>query len=290
MQFGKTRILVATDLTERSNRAVARARLLAQEQGASLLFAHVVDQALPLPARESETARAERLLGSQVEEMTGIEGLDASFEVITGCPDSEIATLSRSGDIDFTILGVDGAFAQKGRSFADTTAGKILLSSDTAALLVKLDALQSYQQTVVGVDFSVYSRAAIRQALRVAPHANLNLVHAYQLPFQGFLRKQDIGGEVACAEQLELNEFIRDEMDALEQRAHRLGAPAGDIRKTVEEGDPRAVLREVCGRLNADLLVVGTHARTGVSEAVWGSVAADVLQDPPCDLLVVRRS
>lgn len=290
MEFGQTRILIATDLTARSNRAVARGCLLAQELGASLLIAHVVDQELPSQSRNREIERAEKALTAQVEDMAGTKGLDASFQVLTGRPDSMIADLSQSSDIDLTIFGVDGSFAQKGRTFADTTAGKILLSSDTAALLVKVDANQSYRQTVVGVDFSVYSKAAIRHALRVAPGANLHLVHAYQLPFQGFLRSQDVGGEVAYAERLELNSFIQVEMDALEQRAQRLGATAGYIRRTVEEGDPRAVLRNACSRLSADLLVLGTHARTGVSEALWGSVATDILQDPPCDLLIVRPS
>jgi nucleotide-binding universal stress UspA family protein len=290
MKFGQTRILVATDLTERSNRALARACLLAQELGASLLIAHVVDDDLPKETQIQKVKQAEKTLSGQVDDMVASRELVASFEVLKGNPDQVIADLSKSSDIDLTIFGVDGAFAHQGRTFADTTAGKILLASDTAALLVKEEASQTYWQTVVGVDFSVYSRAAIRQALRVAPGANLHMVHAYQLPFQGFLRSQDVEGEVAYAERLELNTFIREAMDALEQRAERLGALAGTIHRTVQEGDPRNVLREVCNRLGADLLVIGTHARTGVSEAVWGSVAADILQDPPCDLLIVRPS
>ncbi len=290
MELAQTRILVATDLTERSKRALGRGFLLAKELEASLFVAHVVDEKLPATAKAEAIDQATKTLSREVEEAIAATGVEATFEVLVGRPDTEIPKLTGSSDIDLAILGVDDSFARQNRTFAETTAGRILLSSQTATLLVKVDPHQAYRQTVVGVDFSVYSRAAIRQALQVAPSANLHLVHAYQLPFQGFLARADIGGEVAYAERLEFNAFIQEEMDALEKRAERLGALSGYIRKTVEEGDPRVVLRAACARVNAELLVIGTHARTGVSEAIWGSVATDILQNPPCDLLIVRPS
>jgi nucleotide-binding universal stress UspA family protein len=290
MELAQTRILIATDLTERSKRALGRGFLLAKELEASLFVAHVVDEKLPAKSKAKAIDQAAKALSRDMEEAIAATGVEATFEVLVGRPDTEIPKLTGSSDIDLAVLGVDDSFTRQDRTFAETTAGRILLSSQTATLLVKVDPHQSYRQIVVGVDFSVYSRAAIRQALQVAPSANLHLVHAYQLPFQGFLGRADIGGEVAYAERLEFNAFIQEEMDALEKRAERLGALSGYIRKTVEEGDPRVVLRSACARVNAELLVIGTHARTGVSEAVWGSVATDILQNPPCDLLIVRPS
>ncbi len=134
----------------------------------------------------------------------------------------------------------------------------------------------------------MYSRAAIRQALQIAPDARFHLVHAYELPFRGFLAGQSVASEAAYAERLELNAFLKEEMDALERRARDLGSVPGKVETTIAEGDPRAVLRDVCTRTNADLLVLGTHGRAGVSRAIWGSVAADMLEEPPCDMLIVR--
>jgi nucleotide-binding universal stress UspA family protein len=48
------------------------------------------------------------------------------------------------------------------------------------------------------------------------------------------------------------------------------------------------VLREQIATLKPDLLVVGTHGRTGVAGAVLGSVATGLLSDPPCDVLAVK--
>ena len=47
------------------------------------------------------------------------------------------------------------------------------------------------------------------------------------------------------------------------------------------------MLRDVCAESGADLLIVATHGRTGLSRAIWGSVAADILDNPPCDVLAV---
>lgn len=290
MVFGQLRILIATDLTERSRRALERGFLLARELDASAVVVHVVDEDLPAASRAEAAEKAEMALARDVEDRAQAAGVEATFQVLTGRPEVEIPRLTSSSDIDLAILGPGEAGARQNRSFGATTAGRILLANHTATLLVKLDALAPYRQSVVGVDFSVHSRAAIRQTLRIAPGANLHLVHAYQVPFQGFLSRSDVSGELAYAERLEFNTFIKEEMDALEQRAERLGVLAGSIQGTVEEGDPRVVLRDACGRVNAELLVIGTHARTGLSEAIWGSVAADILEDPPCDLLVVRPS
>ena len=57
----------------------------------------------------------------------------------------------------------------------------------------------------------------------------------------------------------------------------------------VGSGDPRFVLVETAVRERADLIVVGTHGRTGVRRLLLGSVASHVVTHAPCSVLVVRR-
>ena len=57
----------------------------------------------------------------------------------------------------------------------------------------------------------------------------------------------------------------------------------------VLQGDPREVLIDVAHRENADLIVVGSHGRTGLSKLLVGSVATHVVTHAPCSVLVVRR-
>ena len=57
----------------------------------------------------------------------------------------------------------------------------------------------------------------------------------------------------------------------------------------VEDGDPRVALIEVARREHADLVVVGSHGRTGIPKLVLGSVASHVTTHAPCSVLVVRE-
>lgn len=63
---------------------------------------------------------------------------------------------------------------------------------------------------------------------------------------------------------------------------------APNLERVVQEGMVREVIQRQTGRQKPDLLVIGTHGRTGVAHAFLGSVAEDLLKDPPCDVLAVK--
>jgi nucleotide-binding universal stress UspA family protein len=54
------------------------------------------------------------------------------------------------------------------------------------------------------------------------------------------------------------------------------------------EGDPAEVIAEIAADTNADLIVMGTHGRTGLTRLVMGSVAEEVLRRAPCPVLTIR--
>lgn len=60
------------------------------------------------------------------------------------------------------------------------------------------------------------------------------------------------------------------------------------IERVVREGAPHEVIHKHVADLGTDLLVLGTHGRTGVAHALLGSVAEGFLTDPPCDVVAVK--
>jgi len=56
----------------------------------------------------------------------------------------------------------------------------------------------------------------------------------------------------------------------------------------VVHGDPRSVLVDLARLENVDLLVVGSHGRTGISKLLMGSVAAFLIAHAPCTVMVVK--
>lgn len=68
--------------------------------------------------------------------------------------------------------------------------------------------------------------------------------------------------------------------------ARRAGVSFGEVR--VIEGDARDVILQAATDVHADLIVIGTHGRRGLSRLLLGSVAEHILRRAPCPVLTVR--
>ena len=282
------RILVATDLTARSDRALARGFLLARQLDAELRVLHVVDADLPDELKAHSVEWAKQSLSRDTERLAAATGKRASIEVVADDPASYIVRAAESSSTDLLLLGVHPGPGAGSKTFGETTAGKILKSSLTAALLVKGEAIEPYRDIVIGVDFSMHSRAAIKQAIPLASSARVHLTHAFHVPFKGRLGTKSTINEIVYERRLELDAFLKDEMGSLERRAIDLGVLPGNLERIVEEGRPEQVLRAVRDRVDGDLIVIATHGRGVISREIWGSVAVDLLNEPPCDVLVIK--
>ena len=129
------------------------------------------------------------------------------------------------------------------------------------------------------VDFSESSKAAVEYAGALAREsdARLILLHVVENPLA---YDTTFSGPAPTEKELEeAEQQFRTLSPALaEQRCeHRTvqGDPAPSIIRTAEEE-------------NADLIVVGTHGRTGLARLLMGSVAEEVVRKATCDVLVVR--
>lgn len=74
-------------------------------------------------------------------------------------------------------------------------------------------------------------------------------------------------------------------------KIHELETPAGiRVEHRLEDGDPTRMILEVARDTNCDLIVMGTHGRTGLSRLLMGSVAEKVLRRAPCPVLTVKAA
>jgi nucleotide-binding universal stress UspA family protein len=141
------------------------------------------------------------------------------------------------------------------------------------------------KRIVVGIDFSEGSDAAMAQALELAASfgAMVDVVHVLQ---PGVIFSPTGFGTMGLPE---APAFYRQVDEALAGQAKRATAMKIACETNSLTGYPPQVLVDHAKKVGADLIVVGTHGRTGVQHAVLGSVAERVVQRASCPVLVVPQ-
>jgi len=143
-----------------------------------------------------------------------------------------------------------------------------------------------FRKILVPVDFSDHSDKAMAMALDLARRyeAELILLHAVHLPipvghFPGGDVTVEYGQLVEYAESAARSQLqARVDQVALGDRA----------RTSLRTGDPVQVILDEAERRGADLIVMGTHGRSGLSRLFMGSVAERVVRASPCPVLTAR--
>lgn len=128
-------------------------------------------------------------------------------------------------------------------------------------------------------DFSEPSAGACQLSTELARDYNSRLVllHVSATPIIGY------GEGVVPPNPDVLAEIAAEQLDRL---------PAADPKvrteRRVVEGDPTSVILNVANEVHADLIVMGTHGRTGISRLFAGSVAEQVVRKADCPVLTVH--
>jgi nucleotide-binding universal stress UspA family protein len=146
---------------------------------------------------------------------------------------------------------------------------------------------------VVGFDLSELSERAVEEALEIARHrqpAELHVVTAME-PAGLLLR---LPGESQTISDDAARETVRLQLTrVIDQNQAKLG-PVGLERIAIYlidgalGGEPGKVITSLAAEVEADLVIVGTHGRKGLSRALLGSVAAHVVRDATTNVYVVR--
>ncbi|HET8541291.1 MAG TPA: universal stress protein [Anaeromyxobacter sp.] len=141
-----------------------------------------------------------------------------------------------------------------------------------------------WKKICCGVDFSEPSWIAMEQAADVASglRAELTLVHVWTPPPPAASDVLVSSRGVAEVERRQAEETLEIWRSDAEGRA------ALPVRARVLLGDPAVEIARFADEEGIDLVVLGTHGRTGLSRLVLGSVAERVLRRAPVPVLVIR--
>ncbi|MEP7245664.1 MAG: universal stress protein [Gammaproteobacteria bacterium] len=279
------RILCATDLLAKSEAAIDRAALIANDVGADLSLLHVV---VPM----NSELDLEQTLRSAIQNMKSRSrpprwraGPAPNVIVRAGQPSRVILDTVKEHKIRLLVMGPH----RKGSlhdTLEGTVAARVLASRRCPVLFAQGSSRSPYRNVLLALDLSSVSAAAVRAAdgLAITRTAEVSVVHAYEPPYQGMLQHAGVGvgAIVACAEgwKREADTAVRDFL-----KWQNAGFTRYEV--MIEEGHAAAAILRTARRVQPDLLVMGTRGRGRARRALLGSVANEVLHQIECDVLVV---
>jgi len=279
-------IVVATDFSTRSNRALRQAGLLAQATDAQLHLIHVVDDDQPADMVRSEEREAQRVLFEQIASMPELKGVRCRPVVATGYPFDGILRTAEALAPELIVMG------QHRRQFlfdmfVGTTIERVVRRGRYPVLMVNNEAQRSYERVLVPVDMSNASANAMRVAMAaglIREQGAATILHA----FSPLGKSRMI---TAGAHPTTIDDYVRSEseraMDELTEFLVSSNFESKFWSLRIEDGAPMQVINRVVSEARPDLLVMGTHNRSGLSRALIGSVTEEALRSLKVDILAV---
>jgi nucleotide-binding universal stress UspA family protein len=285
-------ILAATDFSPQATQAARRAAILAAEHRARLILLNVVEPDGLLTLRD--WLAKGRDLRAAVEEQARML-LDACADQIEQEHGVAVERLIRLGPsvpqvhdasipADLVVLGSRGADTLRQMAFG-TFADRVVRTAGRPVLVVKRPATGVYQRALALTDFSPSAEAALEATLDVAPQAEVHLLHAFDLPFEGKLRLAGARAEDIVAYREEVHARVLARM----QQAPAAAGSAGRLRQSVVAGDVRTEALRAIDLLEPDFIAVGKQGESLLEDLLLGSTTSWMLLAADCDVLVVPK-
>ncbi len=278
------KLLVADDGSVSSSNALLQAFRLANEEKCWITVTTVVPsyegdldlmvignihEALRRPgkeilARASEIARREGALIKPVLE----EG--EAFERIVDLADAENCGL--------IVMGRRGV-SHLERALMGSTTARVIGQSNRDVLVVPKDTSIGWRRILLATDGSRFSEVATSKALEFAA-AYGGLITAVSVV--------DVPPEIYAEAHSAVDKLIENAKGFVEAVKSKAQVRSVPVATYVGEGNAYEVIADLARREAADVIIMGSHGRTGLKRFLMGSVTEKVIGHAPCPVLVVK--
>lgn len=281
------KILLATDLSARSDRALDRATQLARQWQASLIVVHALEnqtvairspyyEDLPSWRRPPDPANAvERQIRRDIREPVS----DLRIIVTQGEAAETILEIAQQEECDLIVVGA-ARDQGLGRINLGRTVEYLIRRAPTSVLVVKTRPSGAYRHILVGTDFTDEARFGLSVATNLFPDAVFAVMHAFDMPYRSLAASPQLSQDFSAMEQEEIRAHVRD--------ADVPPATRAGIVTLIEHGPPEQMIHRYVVEQNADLTVIGTIGRSMLFHVLIGGHAPRIVDGVPSDVLVVR--
>lgn len=285
-----TKILFATDFLQSYEQVFQHALAVAKKFDAEIVPIHVLPQAIAdEKARRLLREAASKELNQLVRRIEA-EGVKPGVPLLEfGVHYNEVVAAAARIDANFILIGA-GERAEGEPFLLGTTAEKIIRRSDKPVWVVKPGQAFALRTVLCPVDFSKESALALRNALVLARRFQARLViatvfekryEASEAPSHDWDAFEKYWARVESREEREyldqFNTFLED-----------FNLQGVDVERKVIVGKPAPEIHRAIEKYQADLLVMGTTGRTGLSRLMMGSVTEKVVRTLPCSFITTK--
>jgi len=283
-----TRILVPTDFSRASDAALTHARMLAGSSGATVHLLHVVDNAVlatvladPYDYESAAYEKLQRLSGENPGGILAVQRSEAPADAIT--------RYARAHNIDLIVMGTHGR-GRVAHLLLGSVAEKVARTAPCPVLTMRETPRTPggrRPRLLVPTDFSPCSDAALGCAKRMAAKmsGSVCMLHVIEHPPTGVT----FGSELCAPESLETRK-AQTENARVELGRRMLADSRSRIAMTgdVVSGASAAMISAYAADHAFDMIVMGTHGRSGIAHLLMGSVAESVIRTARCPVLTVK--
>lgn len=284
------RILLSTDGSNFSEGAIREAIRIAKRCSSKLSAISVIEtnpefEALAPQYLEKQEKSARESLEA-IRDRAKKEGIDCSYSVFDG-EDAYKVVVSEAekAKISLIVMGRRGRTGLSRLVMGSTTA-RVIGHAPCNVLVVPRAAEIAFKNIVVATDGSRFSNAAVSEAIGLAKRNGAALTVISVVPSE-FLAPTDIELGMTQREMIAEKEMKEAEKNAktVKEAAQKEGVA---VTAFVMSGKPADAIVEAAKDKKADLVVVGSHGRTGMDRLLMGSVAERVIVLSSCAVLVVK--
>lgn len=285
------RIVVGHSFFPDGDCALRSALTFAKPAHADLYLLHVVEPyplyqkmrfpSVPAHAMLEEVVLKMRTQLVDVAHQPEFAGLNVATDVHIGKPFVELIRATRSWQADLVVVGTSSR--GEGR-FLGSTGERVLRKSPVPVLLAKREFVPGAKTILVPIDFSSCSKQAAAEGIALVRGFGGRVVFLHVLDIASYVYPAAYGAAPIVIPPITADDLAPDWQHFLE------GLPLEGItwEKQTREGRAAPGIVDVAKECGADLLVMGTHGRTGVAHVLLGSVAEAVLRLTDCSVMTVR--
>jgi nucleotide-binding universal stress UspA family protein len=220
-------------------------------------------------------------------------GVSIYTRIATGIPSEELLAAAKAEDSDLVVVGTKGKTGLE-HVLVGSTAERVIRTAPCPVLAVRTERGEgegggpdpcrgvSLERILVPIDFSDCSLDALEYAVQVArrSRASIRLFHVLEPVSYGL----DFS-LLHVAKREKIREVIGERLSGLAKALAAVQVPT-DVE--LRGGLPSDSILDGAKTMPADLIVMGTHGRRGLSHTLSGSVAEAVLRRSSCPVLTVR--